>query len=51
MAAFLRGEIAFGEIYSRVAEALDRLAGLPAGNFDEIFEADRRAREAAGKDR
>ena len=51
VAAFLRGEIAFGEIYSRVAEALDRLAGLPAGNFDEIFEADRRAREAAGKDR
>ena len=51
VAVFLRGEIAFGEIYSRVAEALDRLAGLPAGNFDEIFEADRRAREAAGKDR
>ena len=47
VAAFLRGEIAFGEIYDRVARALDRLAGLPAGNFEEIFDADRRARAVA----
>ena len=44
VAAFLRGEIPFGEIYSRVARALDRLAGLPARNFEEIYEADRLAR-------
>ncbi len=46
VAAFLRGEIAFGEIYTRVARALDRLAGLPARNLEEIFEADRLARQA-----
>ena len=51
VAAFLRGEIAFGEIYSRVAEALDRLSGLPAGNFEEIFEADRRARTSVRKEK
>ncbi|MBQ9252428.1 MAG: 1-deoxy-D-xylulose-5-phosphate reductoisomerase [Clostridia bacterium] len=45
VAAFLRGEIAFGEIYTRVETALEQLSGLPAGNFEEIFEADRRARE------
>ena len=45
VAAFLGGKIAFGEIYTRVADALDKLAGLPAGNFEEIFEADRLARE------
>ncbi|MBQ9210315.1 MAG: 1-deoxy-D-xylulose-5-phosphate reductoisomerase [Clostridia bacterium] len=45
VAAFLRGEIAFGEIYTRVENALEKLSGLPAGNFEEIFEADRRARE------
>ena len=45
VAAFLRGEIAFGDIFTRVERALDRLSGLPAGNFEEIFEADRRARK------
>ena len=49
VAAFLRGEIAFGEIYTRVAEALDRLAGLPADSLEEIFEADRLARESGRK--
>ena len=50
VAAFLRGEIAFGEIYDRVSRALDRLSGLPADSFEEIYEADRLAREA-GKER
>ena len=45
VAAFLRGEIAFGEIYDRVARALDRLGGLPGDSLDDIFEADRKARE------
>ena len=47
-AAFLRGEIPFGEIYTRVARALDALAALPADSLEEIYEADRRARLAAG---
>ena len=45
VARFLREEIPFGEIYSLVARALDRLAGLPARDIGEIFEADLRARE------
>ncbi|MBQ3705067.1 MAG: 1-deoxy-D-xylulose-5-phosphate reductoisomerase [Clostridia bacterium] len=45
VAAFLRGEIAFGEIYERVEEAMERLSDLKAGSLEEIFEADRRARE------
>jgi len=46
VAAFLREEIPFGEIYARVARALDRLAGLPADTLEDIFEADRLARRA-----
>ena len=45
VALFLRGEIPFGGIYDRVERALDRLAGLPANGLEEIFDADRRARE------
>ncbi len=45
VAAFLRGEIAFGEIYTRVERALDRLSGLPADTLEDIFEADRLSRE------
>ncbi len=45
VAAFLRGEIAFGEITERVQRALDRLSGLPADSLEEIREADRLARE------
>ena len=45
VAAFLKGEIRFGEIARRVEKALDRLAGLPAENLEDIWEADRRARE------
>ena len=44
VAAFLRGEIPFGEIARRVEKALDRLAGLPADSIGEIMEADRLAR-------
>ena len=46
VAAFLRGEIAFGEIARKVESALGKLGGLPADNLEEILEADRRARLA-----
>ena len=49
VAMFLRGEIPFGGIVARVEEALARLGDLPANNLEEIFEADRKAREVAGK--
>ena len=45
VAAFLRGEIPFGDIYRLVEKAMERLPGLPADSFDDVFEADRRARE------
>jgi len=45
VAAFLREEITFGEIYDLVARALDKLSGLMADSLDEIYEADRKARE------
>ena len=44
VAAFLRGEIPFGEIAERVEAALDRLSGLQANSLEEILEADRQAR-------
>ncbi len=47
VAAFLREEIAFGEIARRVENALEKLSGLPANNLEEIMDADRRARLAA----
>ena len=47
VAAFLREEIPFGEITVRVERALEKLAGLPADCIGDIWEADRRAREAA----
>ncbi len=47
VAAFLRGEILFGEIAERVQRALDRFGSLPAGSLEEIREADRRAREVS----
>ncbi|MBQ6383631.1 MAG: 1-deoxy-D-xylulose-5-phosphate reductoisomerase [Clostridia bacterium] len=43
-AAFLRGEITFGQIAERVDRALNRLAGLKADCLEEIWEADRLAR-------
>ena len=52
VAKFLRGDIPFGDIYRLVEKAMERLPGLPADSFDDVFEADRRARvvvrEAAG---
>ena len=46
VAAFLREEIPFGEIARRVERAMEKLDGLPAGNLEEIMEADRQARRA-----
>ena len=45
VAAFLRGEISFGKITEKVNDALEKLAGLPGTCIEEIFEADRKARE------
>ena len=47
VAAFLREEIPFGEIAVRVERALEQLGGLPADCIEDIWEADRRAREVA----
>ena len=44
VAAFLKGEITFGQIAERVDAALNRLAGLKADTLEEIMEADRLAR-------
>ena len=44
VAAFLAGEIPFGAINTLVSGAIDRLAGLPANDLTDIFEADRQAR-------
>ena len=49
VAAFLREEIPFGEIAKRVEKAVEKLAGLPANNLDDIWEADRLAREAVNQ--
>ena len=49
VAAFLREEISFGEIAKRVEKAVEKLAGLPADNIDDIWEADRLAREAVNQ--
>ncbi len=46
VAMFLRGEIPFGGIVDRNREALEKLSGLPADSLEDIFEADRLAREA-----
>ena len=47
VAAFLRNEIPFGEIARRVEGALEKLDGLPAGCIEDIWEADRLARQCA----
>ena len=44
VAAFLKGEITFGQIAERVDAALNRLVGLKADTLEEIMEADRLAR-------
>ena len=45
VAQFLRGEIPFGGIVERIEEALDRIGNRRADSLEEIFEADRMARE------
>ena len=45
VAAFLRGEIPFGGIARRVETALEKLDGLPADCIEDIWEADRLARQ------
>ena len=47
VAAFLREEISFGEITERVERALEKLAGLPADCIEDIWHADRLARDVA----
>ena len=48
VAAFLRNEIPFGEIARRVEKAVEKLADLPADCIEDIWEADRMAREIEG---
>ena len=51
--AFLREEIAFGDITRLVEDALEHLGGLPANTLEDVFAADRaardRVREALGR--
>ena len=42
--AFLREEIAFGDITRLVEDALEHLGGLPANTLEDVFAADRVAR-------
>ena len=53
VAAFLREEIAFGDITRLVEDALEQLDGLPANTLEDVFAADRaardRVREALGR--
>ena len=44
VAAFLREEIAFGDITRLVEDALEQLDGLPANTLEDVFAADRVAR-------
>ena len=44
VAAFLREEIAFGDITRLVEDALEHLGGLPANTLEDVFAADRVAR-------
>ena len=43
--AFLREEIAFGDITRLVEDALEHLGGLPANTLEDVFAADRAARD------
>ena len=49
VAAFLNDEIPFGAINTLVEGTIERLAGLPAGNLDEIFDADHQARRVVAE--
>lgn len=50
VAAFLRQEIPFGEIYRRVERAAHRVRFLQNPSLEDIFETDRLARAAAATD-
>ena len=45
VAAFLEGRIGFLDIAALVEDALGRIDGAPAGDLDQLRDADRRARE------
>jgi 1-deoxy-D-xylulose-5-phosphate reductoisomerase len=45
--AFLAGQISFPRIAAVIEDALDELGSEPLGEFEALFEADRRAREVA----
>ncbi len=45
VAAFLEGRVGFLDIAALVEDALGRVDGAPAGDLDQLREADRRARE------
>ena len=45
VAAFLREEIPFGDITRLVEDALAQLGGLPANTLEDVFAADRAARD------
>jgi 1-deoxy-D-xylulose-5-phosphate reductoisomerase len=48
VAAFLDGRIGFLDIAALVEDVLSRVDGAPAGDLDELREADRNARELVG---
>jgi len=48
VAAFAAGRIGFLDIAALVAEVLGRVDGSPARDLDELYEADRQARELVG---
>lgn len=49
VAAFLDGRIGFLDIAATVADVLDHADGSPARDLDDLIEADRDARRAAGR--
>jgi 1-deoxy-D-xylulose-5-phosphate reductoisomerase len=49
VAAFLAGQIPFAAIPGIVGRSLEALPAQPPGHFEDLYEADRRAREVAGE--
>jgi 1-deoxy-D-xylulose-5-phosphate reductoisomerase len=49
VAAFLEGRLGFLDIAATVADVLGTVSGAPARDLDELVEADREARSAAGR--
>jgi 1-deoxy-D-xylulose-5-phosphate reductoisomerase len=48
VAAFLAGRIGFLDIAALVEDALSNVDGAPAADLEELYEADRRARDLVG---